>query len=587
MNRRETADEPSMEDILASIRKIIADEPASAAASPLPLPQLSPAGFSPAAKDTQPSFPAPQPSLTARLNDVFGPGSIVPGDRQNNASKPLPASRPVRSLMDDDLGDMLADAPPKPAAQPGAAAKPAPAVIAEPTARSRPFPLDSAAADRLSGRTSNASPQGPAAGEASRFPLPQSSSYPPNARLTELRTTPQAQPPASFDTSPSFPPQAAPQPESTRPAPVVIASMAPMEQRPLPAARPFSFAPGAPVAPVAAPAPLFSSPAAPELLASRPEPTVLASSNPVPALPSSIDPAYAAPAPSDTVSFIPAPPAQVSPAAPSQAPATQPSVAATIAPAASESQAYPTGISAATLDFLKPRPKQADPVPASALDFLKPVPKAAEPAPVAPTPPEPVPASPTATPIAAAERDGDANSALLPAAAADEPRPNPAPPVAAAPDPVTSDAVTSDPATPAAAEPAALDDPSVASASALGALAAGLAASSRDPGPEIIVSAVEVSLPKADTATQQDIPGVNTHIATATGVSVFSSPDSFVGGAHLRPISTSTLDDTAAELLRPMLRQWLDDNMPRIVERALRIELTDAVTVTAKTEPEK
>jgi cell pole-organizing protein PopZ len=34
-----------------------------------------------------------------------------------------------------------------------------------------------------------------------------------------------------------------------------------------------------------------------------------------------------------------------------------------------------------------------------------------------------------------------------------------------------------------------------------------------------------------------------------------------------------TLEDTVAELLRPMLRQWLDDNMPRIVEKALRVEI--------------
>jgi len=34
------------------------------------------------------------------------------------------------------------------------------------------------------------------------------------------------------------------------------------------------------------------------------------------------------------------------------------------------------------------------------------------------------------------------------------------------------------------------------------------------------------------------------------------------------------LDGAAAELLRPMLRQWLAENMPRIVEAALRSELT-------------
>ncbi len=37
-----------------------------------------------------------------------------------------------------------------------------------------------------------------------------------------------------------------------------------------------------------------------------------------------------------------------------------------------------------------------------------------------------------------------------------------------------------------------------------------------------------------------------------------------------------TLEDTVAEMLRPMLRKWLDDNMPRIVEQAMRVELAEA-----------
>ena len=37
-----------------------------------------------------------------------------------------------------------------------------------------------------------------------------------------------------------------------------------------------------------------------------------------------------------------------------------------------------------------------------------------------------------------------------------------------------------------------------------------------------------------------------------------------------------TMEDTVAELLRPMLRNWLAENMPRIVERALRKELDDS-----------
>lgn len=41
--------------------------------------------------------------------------------------------------------------------------------------------------------------------------------------------------------------------------------------------------------------------------------------------------------------------------------------------------------------------------------------------------------------------------------------------------------------------------------------------------------------------------------------------------------SSRTLDETVTELLRPMLREWLDDNMPRIVEQALKVELAESV----------
>jgi cell pole-organizing protein PopZ len=40
---------------------------------------------------------------------------------------------------------------------------------------------------------------------------------------------------------------------------------------------------------------------------------------------------------------------------------------------------------------------------------------------------------------------------------------------------------------------------------------------------------------------------------------------------------TGTIEDTTAELLRPMLRQWLADNMPRMVEKALHIEVAESV----------
>lgn len=41
--------------------------------------------------------------------------------------------------------------------------------------------------------------------------------------------------------------------------------------------------------------------------------------------------------------------------------------------------------------------------------------------------------------------------------------------------------------------------------------------------------------------------------------------------------SAGAIEDTTADLLRPMLRQWLSDNMPRMVEKALSIELAESV----------
>ncbi len=63
-------------------------------------------------------------------------------------------------------------------------------------------------------------------------------------------------------------------------------------------------------------------------------------------------------------------------------------------------------------------------------------------------------------------------------------------------------------------------------------------------------------------------------------LSVFTSGAAFVSGVtgddpvrKPGPNVARKLDRSAAELLRPMLRQWLSDNMPRIVEEALRSEL--------------
>ncbi len=40
-----------------------------------------------------------------------------------------------------------------------------------------------------------------------------------------------------------------------------------------------------------------------------------------------------------------------------------------------------------------------------------------------------------------------------------------------------------------------------------------------------------------------------------------------------RTARSMTLEDSVKDMLRPMLRQWLDENMPRMVTAALKDEL--------------
>ena len=122
--------------------------------------------------------------------------------------------------------------------------------------------------------------------------------------------------------------------------------------------------------------------------------------------------------------------------------------------------------------------------------------------------------------------------------------------------------------------------------SALGALAAGLAATSVQnslatailpvavPHPEIVAEArvtapIELA-PKPQASSPPDVGAV----AVAPTVPQSQPTVAPVPTAPGTEASdNASLEDTMADLLRPMLRQWLDTNMPRIVERALRVEM--------------
>jgi cell pole-organizing protein PopZ len=95
-------------------------------------------------------------------------------------------------------------------------------------------------------------------------------------------------------------------------------------------------------------------------------------------------------------------------------------------------------------------------------------------------------------------------------------------------------------------------------AQALDALAHGLAASAASAALTAIplTPVTELSAATAVRASQQP---------SADPVNVaLSAPQ----GAPAR-----TLEDAVADMLRPMLQQWVAENMPRIMERALRVEM--------------
>jgi cell pole-organizing protein PopZ len=43
-----------------------------------------------------------------------------------------------------------------------------------------------------------------------------------------------------------------------------------------------------------------------------------------------------------------------------------------------------------------------------------------------------------------------------------------------------------------------------------------------------------------------------------------------------KPVSSKSLEDSVKEMLRPLLKQWLDENMPRVLTDALREELENS-----------
>lgn len=473
MNRPDKPGEPSMEEILASIRQIIADDPSTDQAEPVI--EANPLVPQSHAEKT----PDQRLPLADRLSGALRSGPLPP-------TSPLGSKRPLS--FDQDLADMFDEQEPADGSS-VSAPKPdlrVPAGLSHPMAP-KPFvstPETDVAKPLAAGAAAlppqfapseslvpppfgnSTTPAEPAAPKAFGFPpLRKTSFYPPQPAKDPAPVFP----PAHTDTPSGAPASEAEAPPAAAPAPatpVPDATQSPGEPGPFPASATSSApGPGPAAAPAERAAATFATPEA------RTEDRSIK-----PASPSS--------------SFVTPPKGAFSKSA---APA-QPFVGA------------PDAFAAA----------------------LKPA--AAQPETPAAQPADTRPAEPRTSGNAFA-----AGSVRAPSGFAE------APPVAAEPDPTR-----------------------FAAHQALDALAQGLAASAA------------ASVTPADVS-----PAIPLTPVIEPERDFRAAPQPTTLPAPVAPAATApagrTLEDAVADMLRPMLQQWVADNMPRIIERALRTEVAKSV----------
>ncbi|MCC7251075.1 DUF2497 domain-containing protein [Hyphomicrobium sp.] len=497
MNRPDKAGEPSMEEILASIRQIIADEPSTDQSEPAieanPLVPQSLASKS----------PEPRGPLADRLSGVLKGGPLPP-------TSPLGSKRPLS--FDQDLADMFDEQDPS---NGSAAAAPKPDIRVSP-GLSHPMGPKSFVA------LGEEAPK-PASGDGAAALAPQPAA-PAQPAL-------QPEPPAPSQPFGSVePPQAEPAPPKTFGFPPLRkTSFYPPQPK----------TPAAPTYTQAGPAPGVTGPEASATPAAASDLTAAASA--------SLD---------DALKRIEG---SLGSAAPADVGGT--GIDATLA---SNTQAFSHGGSSAAetrvpespFDSSAPR-REAPEAPLSSFAPQQPV----SASPIQPEVARPAAGQPfTAPPQAFGNIDHRSYDAR-PAAPIDsrpaEPRPYSDP---------FAQSVRGAPGFGASPRFAPEPDMSAAAAhQALDALAQGLAAASAASASAEPVSQAIPLTPVIETldAEMRSAPAPSTLPAT-------------VSQAGNSPVNR-TLEDAVADMLRPMLQQWVADNMPRIIEKALRNEVSNSV----------
>lgn len=210
-------------------------------------------------------------------------------------------------------------------------------------------------------------------------------------------------------------------------------------------------------------------------------------------------------------------------------------------------------------------------------DTGKPAAKAeAKPAPVAavaPPPPAPAPAAPVKAPDATNSQDDidalfatfDSTPEEEPAPPEPEPEPEPAPVAVAPPPPPPPPPAPAPAPKPAAAKPPAEEILDLTED--MRTAAPGLR--KVDGHPDVVFSERSGwdDLPERPARERDDRP----LMSSATSAAVDSAFNALAQTVLVQ--NARTLEDLVREMLRPMLKAWLDDNLPQMVERLVRAEI--------------
>ena len=185
-------------------------------------------------------------------------------------------------------------------------------------------------------------------------------------------------------------------------------------------------------------------------------------------------------------------------------------------------------------------------------DGAKGAPKAAEPAPPPPRmAPPPPPAKPVIMPPAAAMQEDEIVEAL-PEPEAIAPEPEPIPPLEPASDILDLTEQMAEPPPQADVGFRTIDG------------ASDIVFEEAPPPPSPVEPPAAWSAPSRDRAER-------TLISAATGAAVDSAFNTLAQTVLVQ--NGRTLEDLVREMLRPMLKTWLDDNLPGMVERLVRAEI--------------